>query len=379
MGKPAAYLFAVLVGAIVWFFFQHFKVEGTRIVPKTEQELNQMADSDSSSSEKPSFGLPGFLPRFDGFGTSTPADDVAGNDATSAGALENDTIANPLDQPVAVKPAKLQVAPKRSGDTIRIASFHLLYFGSSVADPTTVDTVAQVVRYFDIVALQGIHPNGASAVVEMAQRAGSEYEAIMGRPATIQQQDEQFAYIINRNTIIADRGDGLYSLGEPDNLLRREPLIGWFRAKAASADHAFTFSLMNVNIERLRAKQELNVLDNAMFEVRNDGRQEDDVIILGSFQAAETDLGDLGRIAGLVATIRGVPTNLNGTEQTENILFQTPATDEFTGRTGVFNFLRAFNMNSEQASQVSDYLPVWAEFSIYEGGQKGRVARAAFQ
>lgn len=378
MGKPAAYLFAILVGAIVWFFFQHFKVEGTRIVPRTEQELNQMADKGSSSGEKPSIGLPGFLPRFNGFSTPTSTTEVAGKDAANSGKLENDTVVSPLDQPVAVKPATLQVAPKRSGDTIRIASFHLLYFGSSVADPTTVDTVAQVVRYFDIVALQGIHPNGASAVVDMAQRAGSEYEAIMGRPATIRQQDEQFAYIINRNTIIADRGDGLYSLGDPDNLLRREPLIGWFRAKAASAEHAFTFSLVNVNVERLRAKQELNVLDNAMYEVRNDGRQEDDVIMLGSFQAAETDLGELGRVAGLVATIRGVPTNLNGTEQTENIVFQTPATDEFTGRTGVFNFLRAFNLNTEQASLVSDYMPVWAEFSIYEGGQKGRVARTAF-
>ena len=37
MRKPAAYLFAMLVGSIIWFFFQHFKVTGTeslRVVPQ---------------------------------------------------------------------------------------------------------------------------------------------------------------------------------------------------------------------------------------------------------------------------------------------------------------------------------------------------------
>ena len=39
MRKPAAYLFAILVGAVIWFFFQHFKIEGVqtvRVVPKAE-------------------------------------------------------------------------------------------------------------------------------------------------------------------------------------------------------------------------------------------------------------------------------------------------------------------------------------------------------
>ena len=50
------------------------------------------------------------------------------------------------------------------------------------------------------------------------------------------------------------------------------------------------------------------------------------------------------------------------------------ATVEFTGRAGVFDFVREFNLTEQQALEVSDHFPIWAEFSSYEGGQPGRVA-----
>jgi hypothetical protein len=40
----------------------------------------------------------------------------------------------------------------------------------------------------------------------------------------------------------------------------------------------------------------------------------------------------------------------------------------------VFDFLREFNLTREQATAVSDHLPLWAEFSVYEGGRAGPVA-----
>ena len=44
------------------------------------------------------------------------------------------------------------------------------------------------------------------------------------------------------------------------------------------------------------------------------------------------------------------------------------------GRTGVFDFMREYNLTIDEALKVSDHLPIWAEFSIYEGGEVGRVA-----
>lgn len=352
MRKPAAYLFAILVGSIIWFFFQHFKVEGTdsiRVVPKSEEELNKTAEN---GGETPIVSLPKVL----------------------AGITKKTPEASTDTDEVPTKPASQTATPRKPSNTIRLASLHLQFFGSSAADPLAVDVVAKIVRQFDVVALQGVSPGGSAAVVNLAERAGEDFLPILGMPSDVQHQDERFAYIYNRNTIVADSGDGLYTLGDPDNLLTREPLVAWFRAKAASAEEAFTFTTVNVNTDPRRRLQELSVLDNALHEIRNDGRKEDDVIMLGCFQAPEDQLGELGRLTGVVPAIRGTPTNLLGTSQTENILFRSPATDEFTGRSGVFHFLRAFNLTRDQALEVSDYLPVWAEFSIFEGGQRGRIA-----
>ncbi len=38
------------------------------------------------------------------------------------------------------------------------------------------------------------------------------------------------------------------------------------------------------------------------------------------------------------------------------------------------DLMREYNLTMEQALEVSDHLPIWAEFSIYENGHPGPVA-----
>jgi hypothetical protein len=75
-----------------------------------------------------------------------------------------------------------------------------------------------------------------------------------------------------------------------------------------------------------------------------------------------------------VAAISGVPTNTRQTKQYDNLVFHMPATGEYRNRSGVFDFMREYNLTQEQALQVSDHLPVWAEFSIHEDGAEPAVA-----
>ena len=65
-------------------------------------------------------------------------------------------------------------------------------------------------------------------------------------------------------------------------------------------------------------------------------------------------------------------TNTRGKKPTTTSLFSDRPPAEFTGRWGVFDMIREFNMTIDEALEVSDHMPVWAEFSIYEGGQGGR-------
>jgi deoxyribonuclease-1-like protein len=104
------------------------------------------------------------------------------------------------------------------------------------------------------------------------------------------------------------------------------------------------------------------------------------VILLGDVNVNEKHLGELGKISGLTYVVANTPTNTRGDAQYDNIFFHTTATPEFTGRGGVFDFARAYNLpiekrdNALAAIDVSDHLPVWAEFSVYEGGQPGPLA-----
>jgi deoxyribonuclease-1-like protein len=82
----------------------------------------------------------------------------------------------------------------------------------------------------------------------------------------------------------------------------------------------------------------------------------------------------LGKVAGLTCAVTGLPTDTRGTHQLDHIIFHSQATTEFTGRSGVCDFLREYNLSMEEALEISDHLPVWAEFSVYEGGQPGRIA-----
>ena len=150
-------------------------------------------------------------------------------------------------------------------------------------------------------------------------------------------------------------------------------------ARGPPADQAFTFTLVNVHadLEDVAAEshsEELRALQAVFFSVRDDGRGEDDLILLGTFHTDDQRLGDLGRIPGLLAAISGKPTNTRQTRQPDNLLFQLPATSEYTGRSGVFDVLREFNLTLEQALEISDHLPVWAEFSVYEGGDPPTTA-----
>jgi hypothetical protein len=122
-------------------------------------------------------------------------------------------------------------------------------------------------------------------------------------------------------------------------------------------------------------RDEIPVLRDIMFKIRDDGRGEDDVILLGDFGPQYRKLPDLAGISDIGWAIGDVPTLSVGNDSVDNIAIQKTATSEFTGRTGVFDFLREFNMSLEQAREISQHTPVFATFSVFESGEAGRVAR----
>ncbi|MFO0872120.1 MAG: endonuclease/exonuclease/phosphatase family protein [Pirellulales bacterium] len=267
--------------------------------------------------------------------------------------------------------------PARTNDTIRVASFNLRQFGEKkLANPRAADLVVRIFRQFDVIAVQEITARSPELLPEfcdLLNAQGAHFDYVVGPRLGRSNNKEQYAFIYDRAAVEIDRHQ-LYTVDDRDDLLHREPLVGWFRARGPEPREAFTFSLVNVNVDPDEVNRELSVLDDVFFAVRSDGLDEDDIILLGDFKADERHLGDLSRVPQLLAVIAQLPTNTRGNAQLDNILFDQQATTEFTGRGGTYDFLREFNLTLEQALEVSDHLPVWGEFSVFEGGTPGRLA-----
>lgn len=276
-----------------------------------------------------------------------------------------------------VSAAGPEVPVHQLGETIKIATFNIQVFGQSkLSKPRVMDLLARIIRQFDVVAIQEIRSIDQDVMprfIETINAAGRNYDFVIGPRLGDTISKEQYAYVFDRQTIEVDR-TFLYTVNDPDNLLHREPLVSWFRTRGPPPDQAFTFTLVNVHIDPDIVATEMSVMDDVYRVVRDDGRGEDDVIVLGDFNADESHLGELGQVPGITWAIAGIPTNVRRTKQYDNIVFHSQATREYVGRSGVVDFMRDYNLSMEEALEVSDHMPVWAEFSIYEGGTPGYVA-----
>ncbi|MHB1036585.1 MAG: exonuclease/endonuclease/phosphatase family protein [Pirellulales bacterium] len=262
---------------------------------------------------------------------------------------------------------------ERTGEAIRIASFRVQDLATvKLANSKTLSGLVGVIRRFDVVAIQGCRVERRDVLpmlLEQVNAGGRHYDFVAGPALDRDSKRERLAIFFDRGTLDIDPG-GVYTVNDPDNLLAHDPLVAWFRVRGPAPEKAFTFTLINVDVAPGRVEQELNALANVFRAVRDDGRGEDDVIMAGNFAADEKNLGLLGQIPGLDWALAGMATTTKGDRQCDNILFQQPATTEFLGRAEVFDMMREFKLNKSEAQAVSDHLPIWAEFSIYEGAKK---------
>ncbi|MEX0676166.1 MAG: endonuclease/exonuclease/phosphatase family protein [Pirellulales bacterium] len=269
---------------------------------------------------------------------------------------------------------------ERDGNAIHVASFNIQVFGEKkLGDPRITHLLAEIVRRFDVVAIQEIRSTQTilPRFVDEINLTGRHYDYVIGPRLGRSSSKEQYAFVFDTASIEIDRA-ALYTVSDPDDLLHREPLVGWFRVRGPPADQAFTFTLVNIHTDPDETGRELDALADVFRAVRDDGRGEDDVILLGDLNVDEAHLGRLGRISAIHWAVSRVATNTRGTKQYDNIIFSELATTEYTGRWGVFDMIREFNLTVEEALAISDHQPVWAEFGLLEGGPRGRIATRPF-
>ena len=200
------------------------------------------------------------------------------------------------------------------------------------------------------------------------------YEYVIGPRLGQTKSKEQYAFVFDAASVEADLA-GAYSISDPEDVLHREPLVVQFRVRGPPREQAFTFTLVNIHTDPDVAAQEVDILADVYRVVKQASRGEDDIIILGDLNTDDRHLGRLGEMRGIYPLIQGQATNTLQTRGYDNLILHRPSTVEFTGRSGVLDVMRAYNLSTKQALDVSDHLPIWAEFGLYEStGSGGRIA-----
>ncbi len=267
-------------------------------------------------------------------------------------------------------------APAASSPSIRIASFHVPSLGPAMLNkPHVVETLVSILRQYDLVALQGIQTSRDDIlplIVDKLNQSGRSYDYLVGPRVGRAAAHQQYSFVFDTNQLETDRYQ-LYTIDDPEDLMAYEPLVAWFRCKGLPSNMAFTFTVINVCIEPSFADAERAVLPALIDAIERDGRREDDWILTGDF-AGGTQLLTPLLGSGVRFAISDMPTDVAGTRMLDTMIFSARATSEFTGRAGAFDFLRKNNLSLEQALEVSQHMPIWAEFSRLEGSEPGRIA-----
>ena len=268
--------------------------------------------------------------------------------------------------------------PMFGGPTIRIASFNIQVFGDAkAAKPYVMATLAAIIQNFHVVAIQEIRTQDDyfldNFLRSYVNQNGRVYDKIIGPRLGRSSSTEQYAFLYDTAAIEVNQRT-VYTVNDPDDLLHREPLVAMFRVRGPPPQQAFTFVLANIHTDPDETDTELDALAQVYQVVRRAAGGEDDIILLGDLNVDDQHLGQLGRLDGVRPLVRGIFTNTRQSALYDNIVVHQQSTAEFTGRWGVFNFPQIYKLTPDQALQVSDHLPIWAEFNAYESAAPGRVA-----
>jgi deoxyribonuclease-1-like protein len=253
-------------------------------------------------------------------------------------------------------------------DEISVATWNIQVFGrSKMAKPEVMQVIVDMVRRFDVIAIQEFRCSDQSVVsgfLDMVNRDGYHYDIVAGPRLGRTSSKEQYLYLYDTTRIELLAGS-VYTVNDPDDRLHREPLVASFRVIGALSGRPWTFTLVNVHTDPDEAAAEVNVLDDVIRLVRRTD-SEDDVILLGDLNEDAAHLGDLAALPDVMWTVTGQPTNTRHTHSYDNILFSGTSTPEFTGAAGIIDLQSEYALTEEQALEVSDHLPVWAAFAPVE-------------
>lgn len=255
-----------------------------------------------------------------------------------------------------------------SGETIRIGAFNIQVFGvKKASNPEVMNILTEIIRTYDIVAIQEIRDSSQTALpklVETVNSEGGSYSFVVSERLGRTSNKEQYAYLYDTTTVRLVDEPFTYSEPEGTDPFHREPYIASFE----DLDETFGFILIVVHTDPDEATEEINSLPEVVDYARLACPKEEDFIIMGDLNAdcSYFDEEKASSMSGeeyywLIDNC--IDTTTGTTDCTYDRIIITENTQSyFAGNAGVFRYDLAYNLTSEETGAVSDHYPVYAEF-----------------
>ncbi len=269
-------------------------------------------------------------------------------------------------------------------DEISIATFNIQVFGKSKSNNTKVmQILSNIIRLFDIVAIQEIRDKTGSAIIKLQNEVnldGSKYSLIVSERLGRTSSKEQYAFLYNSNKIELlpnpytydddDDKDGVNDIddSENDDQFEREPFIAHFKVKNGVLD----FVLINNHIKPDDAKIEIALLPHVVSTVSK-YIDEPDILIVGDFNADGSDFDEENYLSifpddtYIWMIPNSVDTTVAKSDNTyDRIIGTLSISEDYTRKYGVYRFEDYYDFSKIEieSKKISDHYPVWIKLYV---------------
>lgn len=259
---------------------------------------------------------------------------------------------------------KNEISPK---EILTLASWNIQHLGRTKTEEE-IQQIAQILRNFDIVAIQEVvakNPAGAQAVAKIADklnRMGAKWDYIVSNPTKSPSPyiSERYAFLWKTSKV--EMIHRAYLDEQLEEVCYREPYIARFRKKGSKMH----FYVVNFHARRYNMNPDEEIIYLLDYEAR---LKSDRVIIAGDFNLDEKHKVWAPFYAqGYKSALQNTPTTLKW--KCKDNSYRHHAIDNlfyakgiiFKG-SGLVDFVETCE-GLEEARKISDHLPVFMEFAL---------------
>ena len=297
-----------------------------------------------------------------------------GNNAEAEGSSE---VASYADETVTENQSGLvevngtSLSPNAHGsqeEKLRVGAFNIQVFGVKKASNSRImNTLAEILRTYDIVAVQEIRDSSQTALpalIKVVNSEGDNYSYVISERLGRTSSKEQYAYIYDCDRVKLEGDPFTYPEPEGTDPFHRQPYIATFEDN----NETFSLVLITVHTDPDEATEEINSLSTVLDSTRQTFPEEDNFVIMGDLNA-DGSYFDEDKANALLCDEycwlidNSMDTTTGDTNCTyDRIIITEGMEPHFTGNSGVFRYDLEYNLTSEETDAVSDHYPVYAEF-----------------